>query len=186
MERWQVARRQIGLEYVARRFKDENSEQVRANYSLISDINRRLFELIPFNVQFTNDDPYSSAKDMREQVAATGNIRIYTDWSGHPFLTHEENNVSRAVHDVWAHLVCGCPFTFVGEYSAYLTQREHYPRELWPTLFTEIPAQTAAYYFLGGFDYRQRAFEAPAHWVELCKGIEEDYSKNAIIGGIAI
>jgi hypothetical protein len=47
-------------------------------------------------------------------------------------------------------------------------------------LFSEIPAQTCAYYYTGSFDFKQRAFEAPTVWLNMCKGIERDYTKNSI------
>jgi hypothetical protein len=175
----------IGREYVTGRFMSEESEFVAEAFKKISEINSQLFDRIPFKVIFTDEDPYLTAKEMRDAVKKTGEIRIYTGWSGHPFLNQEQNNVSRAVHDVFAHLVCGCPFTFEGEYTSYLEQRKHYPEWTWRVLFAEIPAQTCAYYFKGGFGYKQRAIEAPNKWLNWCRGIERDYSKNSIMEAIA-
>ena len=174
----------IGKAYVEGTFASENSEYVGKAFKEISRVNRQLFERIPFKVEFTSEDPYASAKEMRAEVLRTGVIKIFTEWSGHPFLTQEENNWGRAVHDIFAHLVCGCPFNFEGEYSAYLEQRKYYPEWTWRVLFAEIPGQTCAYYYKGDFSYDQRAIEAPQEWLDLCKGIEQDYSENAILDGI--
>jgi hypothetical protein len=171
----------IGKDYTEGEFLSENSDYVAEAFRAIVKTNEQLFNFIPYDVIFTNDDPYTSAKEMRLSVATTGKIRIYTEWGGHPFLTKEENNVSRAVHDVFGHLVCGCPFTFQGEYSSYLEQRRYYPQWTWKVLFAEIPAQTCAYYYNQSFDYKQRAIEAPQVWLDMCKGLEKDFSKNAIL-----
>lgn len=177
----EVIKHLIGHEYVEGIFESENSEHVRLAYREIAKVNQRLFDLIPYKVEFTEEEGYLTAKEMREMVVATGTIKIYTGWSGHPFLTQEENSIGRAVHDVWAHMVCGCPFSFEGEYNAYLEQRKHYPEWTWGVLFAEIPAQTSAYYFSGSFGYEQRAIEAPQHWIEWCKLLKSDYSANSVL-----
>lgn len=178
----EAIRQNIGERYVNGTYASENGLFVDMCYRKIAEVNAELFARIPYEVIFTTDDVYPSAKVMRERVQAEGVIYIYTGSSGHPFLSTEENNVSRAVHDVFAHLVCGCPFTFQGEYNAYLTQRQHYPRWTWNVLFTEIPAQTAAYYYLGSFDYTQRAFISPTEWLEICEmHLTKDYSHDSVL-----
>lgn len=171
----------IGRQYVHGYFPTEESVLVRDAFATFSRINRELFARIPYEVVFTEEDPYTSAKHMREDITRSGVARIFTGWSGHPFLTEEQNNVSRAVHDIYAHMVCGCPFTFEGEYTAYVEQRKHYPEWTWGVLFAEIPAQTAAYYYTGSFSYKQRAFEAPGQWMEMTKGMEKDFSRHAVL-----
>jgi hypothetical protein len=83
---------------------------------------------------------------------------------------------------VFAHLVCGCPFNFEGEYTAYLEQRKWYPSWTWDVLFAEIPAQTAAYYVTGSHDFDQRAIAAPKYWMDMAEHLElKDYSHNSIL-----
>lgn len=171
----------IGREYYNKPVQNENNEYIKNAFDQIKAINKQLFEKIPFQVIFTEKDVYSSAAEMRKRVIEEKVIYIYSGFSGHPFLNQDENNIGRAVHDVYAHLVCGCPFNFTGEYSAYLEQRKHYPEKLWAVLFAEIPAQTAAYYYNKNFDYMQRAIEAPVKWMQLCEGIEKDYSHNSVL-----
>lgn len=175
----------IGMDYLKgfRTVLDHNDEHVKAAFNEISRINAELFNMIPYEVYFTTEDMYTSAKQMRERVVADGVIHIYTGWSGHPLLTQEQNNIGRAVHDVFAHLVCGCPFNFEGEYSAYLEQRKWYPEWTWDVLFAEIPAQTAAYYVNGNsHDFAQRAIAAHPYWMHLCNGLElPNYSHNSVL-----
>lgn len=179
-------RKQIGVQYLSSyghaHILDHTSSYVQEAFAEINRVNRELFDFIPYKVVFTEKDMYVSAKEMRRRVQEEGVIYIYSGWGGHPLLTQEENNIGRAVHDVFAHLVCGCPFTFEGEYTAYLEQRKWYPEWTWDVLFAEIPAQTAAYYVNGGHDFDQRAIAAPKHWMDIAKHLElEDYSHNSIL-----
>ena len=174
----------IGKGYVEGTFENEENEFVKKAYAEIARVNEELFNKIPYKVEFTEADLYTNAKDMRKEVLETGVIKIYTGWSGHPYLTQEQNNMGRAVHDVWAHLVCGCPFNFEGEYNAYLEQRKYYPEWTWRVLFAEIPGQTSAYYYKQDFSYDQRAFEAPQEWLDMCEVLRRDYSYNSILKGL--
>jgi hypothetical protein len=175
----------IGTQYLNRSLgmQDETTSHVQFAFKEISRINRELFDLIPYEVVFTTEDVYKSAREMRERVVAENKIYIYTGWSGHPLLTQEENNMGRAVHDVFAHMVCGCPFNFEGEFTAYLEQRKYYPAWTWDVLFAEIPAQTAAFYANGNsHDFDQRAIAAPKHWMELGDLLTlPDYSHNSVL-----
>jgi hypothetical protein len=174
----------IGKQYLeGQGFIDHTFSHVQEAFAEINKVNRELFDMIPYQVYFTEEDMYTSAKHMREEVQRTGVIYIYSGWSGHPILTQEENNIGRAVHDVFAHCVCGCPFTFEGEYTAYLEQRKYYPEWTWDVLFAEIPAQTAAFYVNNSsHDFAQKAIAAPAIWVFLANGLElADYSDNSIL-----
>lgn len=171
----------LGRNYIEGLYESENTESVANDFKIIAAINEELFKHIPYEVVFTENDTYSSAKQMREEIQRTGIIYIYTGWSGHPFLTQEQNNIGRAVHDVFAHCVCGCPFSFQGELNAYYTQREYYPREVWNTLFAEIPMQTAAYYTANGFNFPQRAIRATNQDMQLVAHMKKDYSKNSIL-----
>lgn len=178
----------IGQEYLLKKSEEmqENSERVYHAFREIVRTNTELFREIPYEVVFTDKDVYQSAAQMRKHVTATNRICIYNGWSGHPFLTQEENNMGRAVHDVFAHMVCGCPFTFEGEYAAYLEQRKYYDSHVWDVLFAEIPAQTAAYYANGmSHDFNQRAIAAPKHWMELAEMLElKDYSANSVLAAL--
>jgi hypothetical protein len=181
MENIDYIKYEIGRAYCEDNFLGEEGRYVANAFKVINRCTNILFNNIPYEVEFTKEDPYESAKEMREKVKETKLIKIYTEFDGHPFLNEEQNSKFRAVHDVFAHLVCGCPFTFEGEYTAYLEQRKYYPNWTWNVLFAEIPAQTCAYYYSNSFDFKQRAIEAPTTWLNMCKGIERDYSHNSIL-----
>lgn len=179
-------RYKIGKSYIQDSFENEENEYTKAAYEAIKEVNKRLFDLVPYKVVFVEDDAYQTAKEMRESILATGEVKIYTGYSGHSYLNKEENAIGRAIHDIFAHCVCGCPFTFQGEYNAYLEQRKHYPEWTWKVLFAEIPAQTAAYYYNNDFSYKQRAIEAPQEWLDLCLPLYKDYSKDSILSSFTL
>lgn len=173
----------LGRNYIEGLYESENSEAVASDFRKIAKVSSELFEKIPYQVVFTEDDHYSSAREMREKVTETGIIYIYSGGNDHPFLSPEENLKGRAVHDVFAHMVCGCPFTFQGELNAYYEQRKHYPREVWNTLFAEIPMQTAAFYYnnksFSGI--KQRAIRATETEMNLVEHMKKDYSHNSVL-----
>jgi hypothetical protein len=173
----------LGRNYMEGTYETENSDLVKEDFRKIAAISSELFEKIPYTVIFTEDDHYKSAKKMREKVTETGVIYIFSGNNDHPYLTPEENLKGRAVHDVFAHMVCGCPFSFQGELNAYYEQRKHYPEEVWATLFAEIPMQTAAFYYNGKrFEgIKQRAIRATETEMNLVEHMKKDYSKNSVL-----
>jgi hypothetical protein len=173
----------LGRNYMEGVYDTENSDQVKEDFRKIAAVSSELFEKIPYTVIFTEDDHYKSAKEMREKVTETGVIYIFSGNNDHPYLTPEENLKGRAVHDVFAHMVCGCPFSFQGELNAYYEQRKHYPEEVWATLFAEIPMQTAAFYYNGKrFEgIKQRAIRATETEMNLVEHMKKDYSKNSVL-----
>ncbi len=176
----------LGRNYIEGNYSSENSERVKEHFRIIAEVNAELFDLIPFEVIFTEEDMYQSAREMRERVVAENTIYIYKGGIEHPFLTPEENLKGRAVHDVFAHLVCGCPFSFKGELNAYYEQRNYYPREVWATLFAEIPMQTAAFYYANGYDFPQRAIEATQTEMNLVEHLKHDYSSNSVLSAMEL
>ncbi|QIW88620.1 hypothetical protein P59_251 [Bacillus phage P59] len=173
----------LGRNFMEGNYETENSDLVKEDFRKIAAVSSELFEKIPYKVIFTEDDHYKSAKDMREKVTETGIIYIFSGNNDHPYLTPEENLKGRAVHDVFAHMVCGCPFSFQGELNAYYEQRKYYPKEVWATLFAEIPMQTAAFYYNGkSFEgITQRAFRATETDMNLVEHMKKDYSANSVL-----
>ena len=182
MDKVKTFRNNLGRMYRESKFEGENSATVKEHYKIIAEVNKALFDMIPYEVVACEGEPYKNAKEMRERVVREGVVFISTDGEPNQFMTQYENFIGRAVHDCFAHMVCGCPFTFKGEYNAYLEQRKYYPKKVWGTLFAEIPMQTASYYYGMNFDYEQRAFEAPLELMnEAEKILKHDYSNDSVI-----
>lgn len=173
----------IGNLYLEGTFVHEETDFVKDAFTEISSINAELFELIPYEVIFTSEDVYKSAQHMREEVTKTNKIYIYNGWEGHPFLTLEQNLIGRAVHDVFAHMVCGCPFSFEGELSAFNEQKMYYPKWVWGVLGAEIVGQTCAYYANGkSHVFPQRAIDFPVEIMQMLDMVElPDFSGNSVL-----
>jgi hypothetical protein len=67
---------------------------------------------------------------------------------GHPFLTREQNNAFRAVHDYFGHYRPSNTFTRHGEESAYRAHRIMYGPLAAQALATETRGQNSAFIFV--------------------------------------
>lgn len=76
-----------------------------------------------YKFEFTNEDPYKSSKEMAKDVNENKRLKVFATQSDnfHPYMTPEQNNQFRAVHDVLAHAGEGNQFGPVGEENAYRT-----------------------------------------------------------------
>jgi len=72
----------------------------------------------------TAEDPYGSSRDMMNDVAEGRIKSLATKTTGpHPFFTDDENDMFRAIHDVFGHAGSGRNFGPSGEEAAF---RSHY------------------------------------------------------------
>ena len=106
-------------------------------------------------VEFVDEDPYMGDKHMKQEVAATGILKIYTGGTEHPVFSHEFNLKFRAVHDWMAHIQIDTDFGMKGEIQAYNGHTHTAPPAGLPALFTEVVGQ-AAYFNTYGFFPKQK------------------------------
>jgi hypothetical protein len=116
-------------------------------------------------VRIVDADPYPDAGSMVADVrrrrlkvwasAATGNP--------HPCLSDEENDMFRAVHDVFGHAATGRGFDRHGEESAWLKHSAMYSRLAGRALATETRGQNCArvYHYPAGHFPEQKAVLLP-------------------------
>jgi len=79
------------------------------------------------NVSVSDDDPYQAGgpshviRNLRSDVQDNSHIAVLSTRStgGHPFFTNDQNDMFRAVHDVFGHLGSGRAVDFDGEEAAY-------------------------------------------------------------------
>jgi predicted ArsR family transcriptional regulator len=107
------------------------------------------FEHLPINVEFVDFDPYHSFEHMRDQVASTGTMLIYTGGSETPLWDEVTNWKARAVHD-WDHIVKACDFSIEGEAAAFRHAAQCRP-QMAPVYMSEIVLQAAIANYRGGF-----------------------------------
>jgi hypothetical protein len=72
-------------------------------------------------VEAVDQDPYKNVKEMRDDVADNHHLAVLsTDSTGpHPYLSNEENDQFRAVHDAFGHAAIGRGFDRNGEEAAF-------------------------------------------------------------------
>jgi hypothetical protein len=74
-----------------------------------------------FRFEFVKEDPYKNSAEMMKDVRENKRLRVFAtpEDSFHPYLTPEQNNKFRAVHDWIAHAGPGNQFGPIGEENAY-------------------------------------------------------------------
>ncbi|WP_406632470.1 crotonobetainyl-CoA--carnitine CoA-transferase [Amycolatopsis sp. WGS_07] len=133
--------------------------------------------------------PYRTSAELRAAVRTTGVLYVYltsaahgpgTGRAGHPMaepsgvvadgvrLCH--NDIFRAVHDVFGHVLSGSGFSPRGEFRASFCHLSMYSEPVHPVLFTEQIAQIC-WYFYGPHAARrrypeQKVFAFPEAYVE--------------------
>lgn len=98
------------------------------------------------DVEFTQDNPYDTYEDMREDLANNNRMRIWSTAAGgtsHDIMTDEENDKFRAVHDMYGHMATGRNFDRHGEEAAYQSHRQMFPPEAHPALVSETRGQNS-------------------------------------------
>jgi hypothetical protein len=114
------------------------------------------------DVQFVDEDPYENDDDMRQQVAQTGVLKIWSGGTSHPIYSPETNLKLRAVHDYMAHIQAlgsqGTGFDMKGEIQAYNTHLKTVSPDVAPALFTEVLGQAAYFLTYGNFPEQKIAF----------------------------
>ena len=86
-------------------------DEIRAQYKCLLDAG--------YTFIFTSDDPYTSSAEMRDDVRRNKRLRVFTGGEEHPFLGWD-NNLFRAVHDIFGHAAEGYEFGPRGEHNAWI------------------------------------------------------------------
>jgi hypothetical protein len=140
--------------------------------------------------------PYQSSAELSESVRATGTIYVYLTTAGHGTSSHRfhplrepsgiavagvefaYNDLFRAVHDIFGHVMDGNSFSARGEFRAAFCHMGLYSADVHPVLFTEQVAQICWYYFgphlQRGAPRRypeQKVFEFPRPFLAQFKGM---------------
>ncbi|WP_243715347.1 hypothetical protein [Micromonospora sp. KC207] len=131
-------------------------ETVRQYHYLVG---RQEYGGLGVSVRIIDTDPYPDMASLTDDVrkrrlkvwasAATGNP--------HPYLSDGENDMFRAVHDVFGHAATGCGFDRHGEEAAWLKHSRMYSRLAGRALATETRGQNCAQIFhYGGTRFPQQ------------------------------
>ena len=106
-------------------------------------------------MEFVDYHPYESAQELRQDISATGTMKIATIDAEHEVFDVVTNAKFRAIHDYMSHVQAigsrGTEFTLRGEIAAYNAHLKTTPSAAVPALFTEVVGQVCAYVVTGKF-----------------------------------
>lgn len=97
-------------------------------------------------VEFVDADPYKNSKEMFAD-ASQGVLKVLKTSStgSHPYLTDEQNDMFRAVHDFFGHAATGRGFGQDGEESAWVHHSQMFTETARGALTTETRGQNSWY-----------------------------------------
>lgn len=118
-----------------------------------------------WSITVTEQDPYVDAAALRADVAHKRiSVMSTATTGGHPYLSNDDNDAFRAVHDVVAHCATGRGFDRHGEEAAYRAHFELYSAAARPALAAETRGQNACLIANGTFP-DQKIATLPPRWI---------------------
>lgn len=143
-------------------------EGARAPYRAMAEETQRQFEHMTsprargglgISVEATPDDPYGKqswstvVSDVRNDLAENNRIKVLSTKAtgGHPYFSDDQNDMFRAVHDVYGHLGSGRGVDFDGEEAAYQKHSRMYTPLARRAMATETRGQNSYLRFNGDF-----------------------------------
>lgn len=101
-----------------------NDAEAKAAYDALNaevDAQFKAMQDAGFSVEFVDADPYKTSAEMMADVRDNRRLKVFktADDQAHPYMTREQNDRFRAVHDWLAHAGEGHQFGPTGEENAY-------------------------------------------------------------------
>lgn len=132
-------------------------DEVERQYKMVED------EGIKF--EFTDEDPYPNSAEMMKDVRENKRLRVNKTPEGsfHPYLTSQQNDKFRAVHDFFGHSAEGFEFGARGEDNAWRKHVAMFSNKAIPAMTTETRGQNSWVNFMPGHDKlppKERPFAA--------------------------
>lgn len=96
------------------------------------------------DVTVTQEDPYAKAAHMMKD-AGQGRFKVFSTAAtgGHPYFSHDENDMFRAVHDFFGHAATGRGFDPHGEEAAFRSHYTMFSPMARPAMATETRGQNS-------------------------------------------
>ncbi len=162
--------RRIAGDYMAAPEYDKAAEP---NYRAMADETSKQFEFMTrprrkggmgMSAEVTKEDPYTkpstvpgskyAAPDpsaMIRDVRENNRIKVLSTETtgGHPYFTNEENDMFRAVHDVFGHAATGRAFDPHGEEAAFRSHYAMFSPQARPAMASETRGQNSANNYAG-------------------------------------
>ena len=117
---------------------DQMAREVDAQYEYMT-------EVMFMKVEVVNSNPYASPAELAADIRDNNTIKVLSSEStgGHPYMSNEQNDRFRAVHDFFGHTVMGNTFTRHGEEAAYLIHSQMFSESARGAMHSETAAQNA-------------------------------------------
>lgn len=155
--------RRIASDYMAAPKYDPSAEP---SYHALAEETRRQFDFMTkakrhggmgMDVEVTKHDPYTKPSGAPDPAGMTRDVRennrikvLSTETTGgHPLLSNEDNDMFRAVHDVFGHSATGRAFDPHGEEAAFRSHYSMFSPAARPAMATETRGQNSANNYAG-------------------------------------
>lgn len=127
-------------------------------------------------VEFVADDPYKTSREMFADVSK-GVLKVLSTAStgSHPFLSDDQNDKFRAVHDFFGHAATGRGFGQDGEESAWVHHSQMFTETARGALTTETRGQNSWYNSRGKVFAEQKVALLPKEFWEVPDTFEKAY-----------
>lgn len=95
-------------------------------------------------LEFTDGDPYASPAEMFKDINENGRLKVFKTKQGeHPFMTPEENDLFRAVHDFFGHSELLNDFSRHGEEIAWANHAQMYSEKARAAMTADLRGQNS-------------------------------------------
>ena len=103
-----------------------------------------LTEELGIKIEFVDKDPYANSTEMWNDVRK-GQLKVFKTAPSdkHPYLTNEQNNKFRAVHDFFGHAATGKGFGQHGEEAAWVAHSQMFGKDARRAMTTETRGQNS-------------------------------------------
>lgn len=124
--------------------------------ALVHEVDRQYaaIERAGVKIEFVDRDPYPNSAEMMKDVQESKRLQVYKTApdQAHPFLTPEQNDKLRAVHDFFGHASEGYEFGPRGEDNAWRKHASMFSNMAIPAMTTETRGQNSWVNFMPGHD----------------------------------
>lgn len=118
------------------------------------------------DVESVDYDPYADVHEMIDDLNTNQRLKVLGTHvtGGHPFFSNDENDMFRAVHDVFGHAATGRSFDRHGEEASYRAHARMFTPDALPALASETRGQNASLILNGMFSPQKFAVMDPSHY----------------------
>ena len=117
---------------------DQLVREVDAQYEYMT-------EVMFVEVEVVTSNPYGSPAEMAADIRNNNRIKVLSTEAtgGHPYMSNDQNDRFRAVHDFFGHTVMGNSFTRHGEEAAYLVHSQMFSEAARGAMHSETAGQNS-------------------------------------------